>query len=795
MTMFQPQQSGLLSGVMRWARRAVLSMALKTNDDSAWGRVLRAIGSSAQYEYPDITLYDTQAMAYTTSPWVYVAVSKIAQAAAQLEMHVQTKQSDGLWVTTTDHEIYDLLRRPNQWMSRYELIEATFASMELSGNAFWFLNGGAGGGRPSEIMPLRPDRMRVVAGPDTNNYIVGYVYTVQGVDIPLDVAEVIHFKRWHPANDLYGFASTIPAIMSVQTDQEMAKYNRKFFSKYNGAPSGIVSMPANLSNSQFEAVKQDWLKNHADGERRTSFIRAGSISYSNTGISQREMDFLKGRSFERQVIFDVYGIPAGLMDAGATEATAQVAFTQFQELTMWPKLLSVSEKLTSDLASRYPDTRIMPEDVRRTRQIDERANIVNAGPYLTVNEVRTRYYHVTPIDEPWANLPATQRTVSDPNDRFGNAEQGNRVNPTNVTTPRALTLDTSSRVENDTSVTTTKSILTNDALEEIAQFKRYAIKRWHQPRRHDHLDNFRFGNLSPELEADVRGWVDTASDEHEVSALFVKSSQVGPTSRVDLDGAADPLSRLKGKAVQSLKSSVLHALIKTRSSVIDVLRVMQAGMNGNVSLPLALNTLGDDFWQTIDDTIYKLLEKTMRTYVEDSALEQAKMLEMSTGVEFDQSALESMTTDYAEGFVRMVTSSLSTTLRTGVTSLVKRWFANGATPINELASALSQSYLFSDSRAQVIAETEVTRIFAFGTYIGGAVIAMSAKVPVSGSAKLATDMVPAHVACFCWWTAEPVFDDDYALIAIDFVYHTSKDDRVCHVCAPRHNQRLSEMAV
>src|SRR5690606_34975330 len=87
--------------------------------------------------------------AYEHSPWVYVAVNRIAEAAALVPLRVYDT-CDGDRVEIPQHPLVRLLDHPNPFLSRFELIEQTLGLLELTGSAYWFLHPGRDG-LPAEI--------------------------------------------------------------------------------------------------------------------------------------------------------------------------------------------------------------------------------------------------------------------------------------------------------------------------------------------------------------------------------------------------------------------------------------------------------------------------------------------------------------------------------------------------------------------------------------------------------------------------------------------------------------------
>ncbi len=352
------------------------------------------LGGAGPVYPPEIGQAGRYAAVYQSSPWVYVAVNRIAEAAALVPFHVLRRVAEGE-VGVVDHPFERLLQKPNPLLSRFELIEHTVGHLEIHGNAYWFL-AGEPGGQPLELWPLRPDRVSVV--PDARRGVRGYVYEVDGRQVPLDAAEVVHFRRWHPGNDYYGLSALEAARLAVETDRAMADWNRRYFGEGMAVPAGIVAIRERVSDSDYERLQREWRLAYGGRERRTAFLRGASVEWHTVGLSQQDMDFLNARRFNREEIFQIFGIPVGMFSENATEANALVGERVFIERTLWPKLVRIAEKITTDLlpfygrglVGRFEDIR--PQD--RRAQLEE---IRVARGVLTTDEIRARYFGLGPL--------------------------------------------------------------------------------------------------------------------------------------------------------------------------------------------------------------------------------------------------------------------------------------------------------------------------------------------------------------------------------------------------------------
>lgn len=352
------------------------------------------------YIWPNLAESAAQSRVYQSSPWVYLAVNRIAEAIALVPLRVLRLDGEQRREVVR-HPLEVLLDAPNPFLSRFELFEQTAGFLELTGNAYWLLSGDSSG-VPVEIWPLRPDRVSIV--PDPARYIKGYVYEIDGVRIPLEPAEVVHFKRWHPANDYYGLSALEAARLTIASDRAMAEWNRNTFKEDNGVPAGIVTVKDNVSDGDFQRIKQEWRQSYGGPQRRTAFLRGGNIQWHNIGLSHNELDFLKGREAHRDEILNTFGLPVGLISENATEANAKVAERLFIERTLWPKLTRIAQKITAELLPFWPGNYIAEfEDIRPTDAAARMDEIRASYPVLSINEIRARYYQLSPVD--WGTLP------------------------------------------------------------------------------------------------------------------------------------------------------------------------------------------------------------------------------------------------------------------------------------------------------------------------------------------------------------------------------------------------------
>jgi HK97 family phage portal protein len=432
---------------------------------------------------------------YQQSPWVYVAVNRIAEAAALVPLRVFRLEGERR-VQVERHPLEVLLDAPNPYVSRFELLEQTVGLLELCGNAYWFLAGNAQGA-PVEIWCLAPDRVAVV--PDSQRYVKGYLYEVDGQRIPLEPEEVIHFKRWHPANDYYGLSALEAARLAITSDRAMAQWNSNTFGMDNGVPAGIVTIKDFVSDADLERVKREWRQSYGGPQRRTAFLRGGGIEWQNIGLSHHELDFLKGREAHRDEILNIFGIPVGLISENATEANATVAERQFIERTLYPKLVRIAQKITQELLPFWGEQYVAEfEDIRPTDTQARLEEIRAAYPVLSINEIRTRYYDLPSVT--WGGLPVGALTAEP------------------VPAPDRDQPETPSSESAALATPSLPADAAKSALEELRRWERFALKRRAAPGR-----RFEVRALPDTIAFEIAAGLLAASSPAEIKTVFTSA--------------------------------------------------------------------------------------------------------------------------------------------------------------------------------------------------------------------------------------------------------------------------------
>lgn len=334
-------------------------------------------------------------VAYVYREWISTAIDRVAELCVSVPLEVRNR--DGSLVV--DHPLLDLLGRhgrPNALQDSMEFLEAHFQRVDVFGNDvwYWFSNEG---GAPDEVYQLELSRLRIRV--DDRGDVIYEYRTGAGIR-QLDGSAITHFKRSNIlGSGMFWGLSAIQKLRNVVlSDSEMTRWNQEFF--HTGAPSGVLILnEASVSPAEAKRIENE-MHLSASEKRRMIVIRApeGAAVWHDANLAHRDLSFNDGRLMTRQAAFDALGFHVGAVSEASTEAHARVA-ERLVRNSAHARHLRMSSKLNSVLAF-WPDAsryRIQWQDVRVVDWEMEARKLQAVMPYLTVNEVRSRYLDASAI--------------------------------------------------------------------------------------------------------------------------------------------------------------------------------------------------------------------------------------------------------------------------------------------------------------------------------------------------------------------------------------------------------------
>lgn len=342
--------------------------------------------------------YETYLRQYADISWVYSCIYRIATkgAGVPLKLYRKSIKNDKIsYEEIMNHPILTLIDTANPLMDGFDLLETTFSYLELTGNAYWLLDMFVAG-KPTEIYPLNPYRIKIV--PDPHEHVKEYKYDIgQSKSISLSKEILIHFKYFNPTDDFYGLSPISAGRLAIDTQDFGDKYNRNFFVN-SAEPKGALVINGELTDDQRKRIIASWNSAHRGVSKSHKIaIEEGGIKWEQRGLSQKDMDFVNSKKMTREDILGVFGVPPALVGVFeyASYANSKEQRQIFWRDTMIPKLKKVENVINSFLIKPYDNSLYLEFDLSIVESLKEdekiRAEInsilTNSG-IRTINEVR-----------------------------------------------------------------------------------------------------------------------------------------------------------------------------------------------------------------------------------------------------------------------------------------------------------------------------------------------------------------------------------------------------------------------
>lgn len=194
------------------------------------------------------TRYQTYAReGYMANELVFACIEELSTSAAEPSMHARLGTT---WTTT--HPILDLLNKPNPFMDRFEFWATVIMHLSIAGNAY-ALKIRSGSMKVVQLWLIRPDRVRIV--PINGGFDRRYDIDIGGGEfVPIQSKDLIHFKRRHPLDDLYGMPPLMPISGRVDIDNYMRDFVKTFFLNA-GVPGGVLSIEGDVDDDEKEMIR------------------------------------------------------------------------------------------------------------------------------------------------------------------------------------------------------------------------------------------------------------------------------------------------------------------------------------------------------------------------------------------------------------------------------------------------------------------------------------------------------------------------------------------------------------
>jgi HK97 family phage portal protein len=322
---------------------------------------------------------------------VHRCVRLVAEAAASLPLTLLDRGR-----AASEHPLLALIARPNPREGGTRFLEGVYGHLMVSGNAY--VEGVAVDGVPRELYALRPDRMRVVPGPDgwpmAYDYAVGSEtvrFSAHGEERP----PILHLTLFHPTDDHYGLSPMEAAATALDIHNAAGAWNKALLDNAARPSGALVVGATSLTDAQFDRLKEE-LEASYQGALNAGrpLLLEGGLDWKPLSLSPRDMDFVEAKAAAAREIALAFGVPPLLLGLPGdnTHANYAEANRAFYRQTVIPLARRTADALAAWLGPSFGERLALEPDLDAVEALaDERESLwrrVAAAPFLSDDEKR-----------------------------------------------------------------------------------------------------------------------------------------------------------------------------------------------------------------------------------------------------------------------------------------------------------------------------------------------------------------------------------------------------------------------
>ena len=290
--------------------------------------------------------------------WVFVGVNTIASNAAIVPGKVFEKQN-GKMVEIHDHDILALFEYVNEIYTECDLKHRTFAFIELTGNAYWFLQKARvklNGQNYSKILLPRPDGIEPkLISDDMMAYYQNNDSNIPGI-YPTDTVDVAHFMNCNTVLSYAGYPTIAAGGNNLLLDWYLELYGNQFF-KVGVQPTMAFKVPGRMSEGSEERFRADLRRLHEGVSNmfRTLILQNGMDVADMNMKSPVDTQYVETKKSTRDNVLmnlGCYHLVALLQERSGE--SIKLAHNMFWEETMVPRLSGVEARITKSVLRKYP---------------------------------------------------------------------------------------------------------------------------------------------------------------------------------------------------------------------------------------------------------------------------------------------------------------------------------------------------------------------------------------------------------------------------------------------------------
>jgi len=321
----------------------------------------------------------------TNTPLAYSAawacVQVLTQDMAKLPLELWTGSDRTGWTPARLHPLWQLLRKPNAWMNRFELIRYQVLSVLTDGNSYNLIVRDREM-NPVQLIPIHPRYVSVYQAYDGELfYGIGCRYGPLESLLPDDAAmtvpqrDILHIRNLS-LDGIIGLSTLGAARYAVEYGVNLERQGTALSGR-GGKPGGVIYMPHRLQPDQAKRLREEWDQIYnGEGQGKTAILEEG-VKFEPLAFRAVDAQFLESRRFQLEEVARFFRVWPFLI--GAMEKLSYNNVEHLMKLHVDSTLAPIAELFTAAYAFAFElgesnvlefdfDTMLMADTERRYKK-------------------------------------------------------------------------------------------------------------------------------------------------------------------------------------------------------------------------------------------------------------------------------------------------------------------------------------------------------------------------------------------------------------------------------------------
>jgi HK97 family phage portal protein len=288
--------------------------------------------------------------------WVWVAVTRRREAVAQvpLRLYLRSAKGDmGSEVVDLNDPYLKLLNDPNPLETRFDFWSMTQTFLDLTGNAFWWIERD-----PRTLAPIAAWNMPsnwIRLDWSKNALMPDYMLTTSGREVYIPREDMIQFQIRDPRNRFWGMAPLDAAANAMRASDAIKAHQLNAFQN-EILQALYFSTDQSLSDPAFKRVMATLMTRYAGAKRAgVPLIVDNGLKPGYFARPPAEMAYRDSAAFSRDEILNIFGVPpllGGVIESANNSNTASQERV-FEAYTVRPNCIRIAEQMQKHLSPKF----------------------------------------------------------------------------------------------------------------------------------------------------------------------------------------------------------------------------------------------------------------------------------------------------------------------------------------------------------------------------------------------------------------------------------------------------------